>query len=118
MAPAINFAHAATALSLLALGLNVETRFRAGELLTAQLSEPEPELTLAQLDGKLGQLEGSIASLGVRTARCEALLEPLEERKPERMIAHGDVARRSSCAQRMQWRRRQLPPRRVAEITL
>ena len=46
MAPAVGLGHAATALSLLALGLNVETRFRAGGLLTAQLSEPEPELTL------------------------------------------------------------------------
>eukprot|EP01045_Picozoa_sp_COSAG04_P031310 COSAG04_NODE_5751_length_1503_cov_1.371083_2_plen_64_part_00 len=44
MAPAVGLGHAATALSLLALGLNVETRFRAGGLLTAQLSEPEPEL--------------------------------------------------------------------------
>ena len=51
MAPAFGFAHAATALSILALGLNVETRFRAGGLLTAQLSEPEPELTLGQLHG-------------------------------------------------------------------
>ena len=43
MAPAVGFAHAATALSILALGLNVETRFRAGGLLTAQHSEPAPE---------------------------------------------------------------------------
>ena len=35
MAPAAGLAHAATALSLLALGLNVETRLRAGGLLTA-----------------------------------------------------------------------------------
>ena len=44
MAPAVGLGHAATALSLLALGLNVETRFRAGGLLTAQLSKPEVEL--------------------------------------------------------------------------
>ena len=37
MAPAVGLGHAAAALSLLALGLNVETRFRAGGLLTAQL---------------------------------------------------------------------------------
>eukprot|EP01045_Picozoa_sp_COSAG04_P005601 COSAG04_NODE_262_length_18654_cov_17.483751_14_plen_81_part_00 len=54
-----------------------------------QLSEPEPELTLGQLGGKLGQLEGTAAAqqaaidgLGVRTARCEALLKPLEQTKP------------------------------------
>ena len=87
MAPAVGLGHAATALSLLALGLNLETRFRAGELPTAPLSEPEPDsdiqLTLGRLEGKLGQLEGSVAVLGERTARCETLLEPLEERKPE-----------------------------------
>ena len=89
MAPAVGLGHAATALSLLALGLNLETRFRAGGLLAAPLSEPEPELTLGRLAGKLGQLEGtltaqqaSIASLGVRTARCEALLEPVQS-KPD-----------------------------------
>ena len=49
MAPAVGLGHAATALSLLALGLNVETRFRAGELPTAPLSEPEPELTLTPM---------------------------------------------------------------------
>ena len=50
MSPTVGLGHAATALALLALGLNVETRFRVGELLTAQLSEPEPELTLGHLD--------------------------------------------------------------------
>ena len=89
MAPAAGLAHAATALSLLALGLNVETRLRSGGLLTAQLSEPEPGLTLESLQDKLGQMEGTVAGqqafvaqLGARTARCEALLEPLAERKP------------------------------------
>ena len=63
MAPAVGLGHAATALSLLALGLNVETRFRVGELPTAALSEPEPELTLGQLlQGKLGQLQGAVAA--------------------------------------------------------
>ena len=61
MAPAANLAHAAIALALLALGLNVETRLRAGGLLTAQHSEPEPELALESLEGKLGQLEGTVA---------------------------------------------------------
>ncbi len=45
MAPAVGFAHAATALSILALGLNVETRLRAGGLLTELSDEPEPELS-------------------------------------------------------------------------
>ena len=86
MAPAVNLGHAATALSLLALGLNVETRFRVGEVLAA---EPEPTLGQLPLEDRLGELEGtvaghhtSLAHLGVRTARCEALLEPLEEGKP------------------------------------
>ena len=48
MAPAVGLGHAATALSLLALGLNLETRFRAGGLPTAPLSEPEPELDRAR----------------------------------------------------------------------
>eukprot|EP01045_Picozoa_sp_COSAG04_P023090 COSAG04_NODE_2694_length_3723_cov_2.129415_1_plen_94_part_10 len=39
MAPAVGLAHAATALALLALGLNVETRLRAGCLLAAQHSD-------------------------------------------------------------------------------
>ena len=81
MAPAVGLAHAATALALLALGLNVETRLRAGGLLAAQHSEPEP-LALESLEGKLGQLEGTVAKLGVRTARCEALLEPPVQSKP------------------------------------
>ena len=90
MAPAVGLGHAATTLSILALGLNVETRFRVGELPTDPLSEPEPELTLGQLHGKLGQLErtvaaqgASIAGLGVRTGRCETLLEPLQKTKPD-----------------------------------
>ena len=86
MAPSVGLAHAATALALLALGLNVETRLRAGGLLTAQLSEPEPErqpeLTLGRLKDRVGQLEGAVAGLGVRTARCEALLEPPEMSNP------------------------------------
>ena len=86
---------AATVLSFLALaGLQLETRFRVGEVLAApspELSdEPEPELPLGQqLEGRLGRLEKTVAGqgallaeLGVRTARCEALLEPLEESKP------------------------------------
>ena len=76
------------ALSLLILAAsNVGMWLRIADVAAAprdELSEPEPELTLGQLDGKLGQLEGSIASLGVRTARCEALLEPLKEYKPDR----------------------------------
>ena len=50
MAPAVGLAHAATALSLLALGLNVETRLRAGLLTDSAAGEhvgygpvPEPQ---------------------------------------------------------------------------
>ena len=95
MAPSNNISpgSAATVLSFLALaGLQLETRFRVGEVLAAppELSdEPEPTLRQRQLEDRLGRLEGTVAEqdatlaqLGVRTARCEALLEPLEESKP------------------------------------
>ena len=96
MAPSdISPGSAATVLSFVILaGLQLETRFRVGEVLAAprpELSadEPEPELPLRQLEDRLGRLEGtvagqdaSLAQLGARTARCEALLGPLEERKP------------------------------------
>ena len=88
MAPSnISPGSAATVLSFLALaGFQLETRFRVGEVLAAQLSsDPEPELPLGQrLEDRLGRLEGtvagqdaSLAQLSVLTARCEALLEPL-----------------------------------------
>ena len=98
MAPSnISPGSAATVLSFVILaGLQLETRFRVGEVLAAprpELSadEPEPELPLGQrqLEDRLGRLEGtvagqkeSIAQLGTRAARCEALLEPLEESEP------------------------------------
>ena len=88
MAPAISRGSAATALSILMLAVsNIGMWLRIADVAPNQLSEPEP--TLGQLQGKLGQLEGAvvaqqdtIAQLGVRTARCEALLKPLEESKP------------------------------------
>ena len=91
MVPAISRGSAATALSIAILAAsNIGMWLRIADVAPRrQLSEPEPELTLGQLGGKLGQLEGAmaaqqdtIAQLGVRTARCEALLEPLEESKP------------------------------------
>eukprot|EP01045_Picozoa_sp_COSAG04_P030160 COSAG04_NODE_5159_length_1717_cov_4.026576_1_plen_246_part_00 len=94
MAPAISPGSAATALSILILAAsNIGMWLRIADVAAAprdQLSEPEFELTLGRLENKLGQLEGamatlqaSIAGLDVRTARCEALLEPLEEHKPD-----------------------------------
>ena len=81
MAPAVGFAHAATALSLLALGLNVETRFRAGGLLTAPPApEPQPEPLAHHLQGEMEQLQGTVSELGIRTARIEALFEPRRRR--------------------------------------
>ena len=84
MAPAVGLGHVATTLSLLALGLNAESRLRAGGLAAAPA--PEPELTLQSLEDKVGQLQGTqagqqatIAGLSERTARCEALLGPLEQ---------------------------------------
>ena len=69
MAPSnISPGSAATVLSFLALaGLQLETRFRVGEVLAAprpELSEePEPELPLGRhLEDILGRLEATVAS--------------------------------------------------------
>ena len=90
MAPTVGLGHAATALSLLALGLNAESRLRAGGLAAA----PGPELQ--SLEDKVGQLQGTqagqqatIAGLSERTARCEALLGPLEEHTPAQSAPAG-----------------------------
>ena len=87
MAPSVSPGSAATALSLLVLAAsNVGMWLRIADMAPrGESAEPEPELTSGapELEGKIGQLEGSIASLGVRTARCEALLEPLEATKPD-----------------------------------
>ena len=86
MAPSISPGSAATVLSFLVLaGLQLETRFHVGELLAAAVApsdEPEPELPLEQLEDRFERLEKTVAGLGVRTARCEALLGPPEETKP------------------------------------
>ena len=108
MAPSnISPGSAATVLSFVILaGLQLETRFRVGEVLATQLSsdglsdEPEPELPLAQLEDRLGRLEGAVAGqgaslleLGVRTARCEVLLEPVEAGLTARHATHRVAVR-------------------------
>ena len=69
MAPAVGLGHAATALSLLALGLNVETRFRAGKLL------PVGSLWAAHVvgDKRGGGLPGAAEARALRRAGCGAL---------------------------------------------
>ena len=66
MAPSISPGSAATALSILILAAsNIGMWLRIADVAAAprdQLSEPEPELTLGQLHGKLGQLEGAVAA--------------------------------------------------------
>ena len=63
---------AATALSLLILAAsNVGMWLRIADVAAAprdQLSEPELELTLGRLHGKLGQLEDAMAAQGAATA--------------------------------------------------
>ena len=63
---------AATALSLLILAAsNVGMWLRIADVAAAprdQLSEPELELTLGRLDGKLGQLEDAMAAQGASIA--------------------------------------------------
>ena len=116
MAPSnISPGSAATVLSFLALaGLQLETRFRVGEVLAAprpELSdEPEPELPLlGQLEDRLGRLEGkvagheaSLAKLGARTARCEALLGRMRTAgvAPDRRLLNTLL---DGYARRLQW---------------
>eukprot|EP01045_Picozoa_sp_COSAG04_P022211 COSAG04_NODE_2479_length_4047_cov_15.043060_2_plen_79_part_00 len=74
MAPSISLGSAATVISFLALaGLQLETRFRVGEVLAAELSsdEPEPDLPLGQrqVKDRLGRLEGTVAAQGASLAR-------------------------------------------------
>ena len=86
MAPSnISPGSAATVISFLALaGLQLETRFRVGEVLAAPRGkQAEPEPLAHHLQGEMQQLQGTVAAQQASLAQLyEVLLEPPEQHKP------------------------------------